>query len=662
MRIGPYRIRTKLAIFWIIGIGALTAGVFTAFTTFTGDAAPTSSTVPTTIDYDTTQLSPGDNTEMTVLDEQEPVSDAEVLVNENNVGKTDSSGRISFDVPSEEFEVVARKGETTISRKINLDDGSSDTTDEGQDSENSPEDDSNENQDDTQDDQQDSTDDGNQDDTQDDQQDSTDDGNQDDTQDDQQDSTDDSTQEDTGTESQKTGIYLDSEPPEVGETNVATFYDQGSKLEGVNVYLNGEFYEQTDGFGEVLFSVPNNQTLKIRGEGMEESWDISGYTQENETNNTIEDEDNETVRQGINLTKDPVVGEYPTIMVYYNDQPLENEPVSVNGEYVDETDQNGEVTYEVPNVQEITISVDNSSIDSLTKQVSGYEEPSTYSLDYPGTLYQGISNTLVARQDGNTIQGADVFVDGESGPSTDNNGEAEFKLPWQDQVEVAINFDGERYNESIEPKLPPIETNFINISGGENVESPVGNMFEVRSHEPVSIEMSVNSEARKDFNLGSDNSNIGNFSYENEDFAEKQHNLTCLDSGSNTLEYQITGDDSNREFSDSVSFETNSGHLEVGEVTLIEPTMDDPAEAEAEPLYDIHPCTAMSYDVRITKDGAEQASIEQGSLEKYKTHSIRRGDLSEITLDPGTYNFTVELENDQTARTDKTPFEVIAAD
>ena len=373
---------------------------------------------------------PGELMRVTVSRKEEPVNDANVSVDGEYIGKTNSMGVKAVEAPETgSFTVKASKkgasGEETLEV---VDDGGT------------PGDDPNE--EDQQGEQKDETEEGE--DQQEDQKDETGGGQQDDSQQD----------EAEEPERKASRIELLSSPVS-GTNNRIIVYEDGNRASGIAVSVDGSRVGETNSNGAVSFEVPQKSQITVTTDtGLENrfnvemdytepditlldpvdgatfeipeggkasvelsaSVDISessgtaslmidgseAYSQElSQGDNTFSttqelgpgthsweievNTDNfdtasssrglsvneQVVQNGLSLQNNATAGEYNYVHLYDNGEPVEGAEIMVNGDSIGSTDSNGEVGFEVPNVQEITVSVQDLEI-SETYDVQNY--------------------------------------------------------------------------------------------------------------------------------------------------------------------------------------------------------------------------------------------------------------------------------------------------
>jgi len=177
-------------------------------------------------------------------------------------------------------------------------------------------------------------------------------------------------------EPEETELVLDSEP-EVGEMNRVLLYINGERTSGETIYLNNEELGETSNTGTITFTVPNEEQLTLSTD-LEQVEDKTvtpeGYEDETEEDDTEEtNETEEETREGLELRNDPVAEEHNTITLYQNNEPVEDETIYINDEEIGATDEFGELDFQVPNEEEITLDTDINEISSVTEQTSGFE-------------------------------------------------------------------------------------------------------------------------------------------------------------------------------------------------------------------------------------------------------------------------------------------------
>jgi hypothetical protein len=204
------------------------------------------------------------------------------------------------------------------------------------------------------------------------------------------------------------------------------------------------------------------------------------------------------------------------ITVEYGDEPEANVPVTVDGERVGTTDQNGEVSAAVPYEDSLTVTAEGTEW-SETQRVG-----LATSVDVEPEVVDADDETLTVQAgiDGVPVADAPVFVDGERVETTDDDGRATVSLESQ-QLDVAVergaadgrtSLDGGALDLSVEhyviaPILPgskatatvtvdgvPVGDATVTVDGGDQTEttdSEGTTPFDIPLADATTIETSV---------------------------------------------------------------------------------------------------------------------------------------------------------------------------
>lgn len=205
---------------------------------------------------------------------------------------------------------------------------------------------------------------------------------------------------DSFTRSEDSGLQINFEdqtlkPGEVSKLNVTR---QGKPVEGAEVKLEGLYIGDTNSLGIISFEALDedfkvNATLEDEyvveevaveksGENpKEDSGDTGGNdsgedksdsdddSQEPGDNTSDDSDQDEEAFTGFKLDEEPYAEETNYLTVYEEDTPLSRETVSLNGDNIGKTTPGGGLTFEVPNVRQITLEA--SGIEE-TFDVQGY--------------------------------------------------------------------------------------------------------------------------------------------------------------------------------------------------------------------------------------------------------------------------------------------------
>jgi hypothetical protein len=387
-----YNINFQALALWI-GLAAVIGG---GYFVFSNDAPSQQTSFSIDMDNDTV---PGELTRLTVEQDGEPVQGANVSIEGEFIGTTNSQGIKGFETPEDDFTVEASKGEISSETTFTVEDGSFSSPDDSEDSDGDGEDEDSSDSSDSDD--EDSSDGSDNDSEDSDNQDS----NQDSSEDDQQDSSD--------TVDDFTGIELDEEPM-IGELRTLTVYDTGEKVSGAEVTVNGEVVGTTNAGGTVTFGVPNAAEVSVSTDtGLSETFTVQDYTEDDQNQTDDQNDTEEDLTTGIKLDSNPVSGTNNRIILYDQGDRVSGETVYLDGEELGQTGSNGAIEFEVPLQEQITVSTDY-DLESQTFNVTeDHPEPDI---------------TLLSPDDGSTfdtVQGETTDIDFEASVEiTENSGTA----------------------------------------------------------------------------------------------------------------------------------------------------------------------------------------------------------------------------------------------
>ena len=328
-----YSVDFKAMAAWIGVAVALSSGIYF----LTGYNLQNSQGFQISLEEDT---APGELTRLTVMRQDQPVQGANISIDEEFIGTTNSQGIKGFDTPEDNFTVKASKGDVSCQTNFSVEDGSFSSPDVSEGSDNGEESGSSDGSN-NQHDSEDTVD--------------SDNGDQpDDGQDDQDQQQDDTTEE---ISSDFTGLELDEEPL-VGELRKLTVYEDGEEVSGVEVTVNGEVIGSTNAGGTISFGVPDSAEISISTDtGLSETFSVVDYTEEQQ-NQRDDQNDTEDLTTGIELDSDPVSGTTNRIILYDEGDRVSGETVYLDGNELGQTGSNGAIEFEVPLKEQITVTTD----------------------------------------------------------------------------------------------------------------------------------------------------------------------------------------------------------------------------------------------------------------------------------------------------------------
>jgi hypothetical protein len=583
---------------------------------------------------------PGELTRLSVEQEGEPVQGANISIDGEFIGTTNSQGIKGFETPENNFTVQASKGdissETTfaVTEEGGFESPDDESSDSGQDD--SDEDDS-------------SDDSGSDNDRSDDS-----DGSEDDTGEDETDESQDSTSEDSEDDTTEitddyTGLEL-SQDPAVGELLTVTVYEDGETQSGVEVTVDDQSVGTTNSAGTVNFGVPDTEKITVSTDsGLEEAFNVEGYTQDDQQ----QEDDNQTkegdTTTGIQLDSDPVSGTTNRIILYDNGDRVSGETVYLDGEELGQTGTNGAIEFEVPLKDQITVSTDYDLKDQTFDVQQNHPEPEitllspddTASFDTPtGTNYDvtfeasvditessgtatlmidgtenktwdlsqgsnsisttqalsggshawslevdtsefntsssergltvneidpkeglslrfnakaGESNYVILYENNEPVEGEEIFVNGDSIGSTNQNGEVGFELPNEEEITITTETGLDELTKSVDGyEYQPVNINFITPSNGETVNDYRTTFnFGIENEEVVSYEFYIDGSLKDSGDIPESQ----NISY--------QEDHILADSGEHSLTLTVFGSEDQTLAEETRNFETTEPMPEI---------------------------------------------------------------------------------------------------
>lgn len=338
-----YSIDYKVMGIWIAVAVALSSSI-SLFMTYNSQ---NSQNYQISLDEDTT---PGELTRLSVNSASQPVQGANISIDGEFIGTTNSQGIKGFETPENNFTVKASKDDISSKTTFTFEDGSFSSPDDfdgdlededssdGSDSDGDGSDNYSEDSD-------------NQD------------SNQDSSEDDQQDSSD--------AVDDFTGIEIDEEPM-IGELRTITVYDEGEEVSGAEVTVNGELVGTTNAGGTVKFGVPNAAEVSVSTDtGLSETFTVQDYTEDDQNQIDDQNDTEDDSPHGIQLDSDPVSGTTNRIILYDQGDRVSGETVYLDGNELGQTSSNGAIEFEVPLQEQIIVTTDY-GLESQTFNITEY--------------------------------------------------------------------------------------------------------------------------------------------------------------------------------------------------------------------------------------------------------------------------------------------------
>ena len=188
-------------------------------------------------------------------------------------------------------------------------------------------------------------------------------------------------------------------------------------LPEAEVSVNGRFVGTTDENGELTISMPyrDSATVSVQRE------DLSAEA-------TVDVDTSAALSIDGRLVPDETVNVTATVA----GEPLRNAPISVNGTVVAETGPNGTATVEVPYRDPVEIAVGRDEVTATTVRALD----ATLQLSTSGGDYPGDDVTVRATVDGDPVAGAPIRVGNETVATTGPNGEATLTAPFRNSLTV----------------------------------------------------------------------------------------------------------------------------------------------------------------------------------------------------------------------------------
>lgn len=249
--------------------------------------------------------------------------------------------------------------------------------------------------------------------------------------------------------------------PVPGEELTVTVTRGDEPVVGAEVTFNDESIGMTDGAGQVTGTVPYADELEIRvaseSTTRSPSSSLGASDGHSATRSTyavgagVATTDTAVAASGGNRSVDlpaldleidgePVVGETVTAVVTVEGTPVEGATVSVDGEPVGETDDEGAADVSLPPAETATVVVQRGELErERTLEIAEM----SVSLEGDPVALPHRSATVIATADDDPVDGVPVYLDGERVGETDGNGTADVSLPAALSTTAAVGEDGE---------------------------------------------------------------------------------------------------------------------------------------------------------------------------------------------------------------------------
>ena len=154
----------------------------------------------------------------------------------------------------------------------------------------------------------------------------------------------------------------------------------------------------------------------------------------------------------VNLTVDGNVspGETVTVTATLDGEPVRFAPVSVNGDDVGETDENGTIAVSVPQDDEFEVELESEAEGERTIPLESDEDEeyetddeNTINISVDGNVSAGENVTITAEHQEYPLAGAHVTVNGEDVGVTDSTGSVMTTVPDADEFEIEVEYEAE---------------------------------------------------------------------------------------------------------------------------------------------------------------------------------------------------------------------------
>ena len=469
---------------------------------------------------------------------------------------------------------------------------------------------------------------------------------------------------------------INLEEPSDGE-EFETFTDETTEIEfeytvettendgTVTLNIDGDEHETSLEQGE------NTITQNIDLSGGNYDWNIEVDTDEFNIDSDSRNLDINEVEpvEGLMLSEDPEAEEFLTITLYQEDEPVEGEEILINDEPYGETDEFGELTVQIPNTEEITITTQN-QIDEKTKTVQGYESEDPVSVN------------LVSPEQDETIEDYEKefqwSVESEEADYSVElvlNGEVRFQQTdvestdhsFQEDVivgdsvahswEVEVVLNEETYTESggfeTTEDIPEPTLNINNPAGGESIDNYA-----------VEVDVGATSELNTTLIKEINQNQIQTLDFYNGLEDESFSNQLYLEDGGHDVEWTLIYNDIEdtsieSTFTETSGFETTR-ELPIAEAEIFEPPhsqVEDPPPPE-EVSFTIRPFEQVEIAALIeNKDTGEVYEIGTDVLEG--NNELKTFQWSYDFEEDAEYEWWVEVdstESDESIETDSNTF------
>lgn len=368
-------------------------------------------------------------------------------------------------------------------------------------------------------------------------------------------------------------LSISTEDPAPGKTVKIKASIGGRPAAGADIDVSGKEIGPTNANGIQGYTIPEDQrniTMEASYNGKKailekEFGDKTSETESDtrgtqNTDNTSQDEQNtnqedsdqnqETGTSEINLQiSPPTAGELNAVEIIEDGKPASNTAVYIDNEQIGTTTTSGEVSFTVPNTQEIDISTD-ADVDAQSFTVSGYtQQPQQLDIEasFIDTIYQGRNNTLSVVSNGSALANATVYLNQIQKGQTDSNGEIRLQVPESETADVLVESDsGQQYSKSVETNSLQLEIAQPKDGGlvqdyGDNPDT-IDFSFEgsIETEQPGTYDILVNGDSVASGSVDTGTNSV-------------QKDISTNTEGDNEL--QVSFDDGQtKELSDQVSF------------------------------------------------------------------------------------------------------------
>jgi len=402
--------------------------------------------------------------------------------------------------------------------------------------------------------------------------------------------------------------YVDQTTTVNFQYNIETTEETGI----VTLQIGEKEYEKELDQGE------NQITEEVELEAGNYNWQLEVNTEEHTKTSSSRNLEITEVepQEGFNFASEPLeAGTNNQVTVYNNDQIVTGETVYIEDESIGETNNNGRVSFEVPNQDSATFSTSHEDIEDETFNIENAEEEiNQIEADFDEEILQGRENTIKVTGDGEPLEDTTVYANNQDQGQTNEEGELTFEIPQEDTITIFIEKQGTEYDQDYNAEQPNFDYNILNPVDTDAEDYKPSFSFDTILTDQAQVSLYLNNDMAYEFEAEEGENNF------QEDF--------YVEEGQN--EWYLEAEIGESQYTSETYYFDNSEPLPEVEINI-----NDPAEGE------------------IIEDYGTEVSFETNTSLDYTFEAKADGKIFESFDVPGTYlDYVTEMNGVEPGNTE----------